>query len=108
MFAMCFLLGIIAAALHAPTSFRKLAAGYPKFKDAILVENEPMSWEESRAIGKAFLGVGFVFGLTAFILCVYRGMRFYFAIIVALIVGWLLTMAFFLIFGLIVRFKVRK
>ena len=87
MLTMDFFLGMIAAALHKEKSFSELSHGYPTRKDLSLPD-QMSEWDENRAVGIAYMRLVFLISVASLILCFHHGLRWYYCLGTAILVGW--------------------
>ena len=89
MLIMDFLLGMIAASLHKGKTFHELAQGYPTRKEATTELSAEPSEKEYYFIGKAFVKLMFLFFIASLILTFHYGLKWYFALGISLLIGWI-------------------
>ncbi len=89
MIIMDFLLGMIAASLHKGKTFHDFAEGYPTREEAMCeVTTEPTD-EEYYFMGKSMVKLMFLFFIASVILTFHHGVRWYYAIGISVLIGWL-------------------
>ncbi len=89
MIIMNFLLGMIAASLHKGKTFHELAQGYPTRDEAAReITTEPTE-KEYYYLGKSIVKLMFLFFIASLILTFHHGLRWYYAIGLSVLIGWL-------------------
>ena len=93
-----FFIGMVAAALHKEKSFSELSSGYPTPKD--LSSPDQMSeWDANRAVGIAYMRLGFLISVASLILCFHYDLRWYYCLGIAILVGWFGPLVLFVPFA---------
>lgn len=87
MLPMVFFIGMIAAALHKEKSFPELSGGYPTRTD-VYSPDQMSEWDANRAVGIAYMRLGFLISVASLILCFHYGLRWYYCCGIAVLIGW--------------------
>lgn len=112
MIGVLFLLGLIGQALYSDKTFNELASGkfaVPNFDDAFRSE---FSHADARKIARSSYGVGFAVGFGIMVLLVNNGMKWYWGMLLWLVIFWLSPVFITIYLGLVMLiatlFKKRK